>query len=61
MQHDFGWNLIYLKTDEAENTDFWQIQAVGDEGKCLTVNDSRPILDTCEDGNEYQQWWTRFA
>ena len=31
------WHFTYLRTDEAEDADFWQIRVSGDDNNCLAV------------------------
>ncbi len=55
------WQFTYLRTDEAEHADFWQVRASGDGDFCLTVADPAPTLSPCTADDENQQWRTTAA
>jgi hypothetical protein len=56
----------YLRTDEAEEADFWKVRAVGGGNYCLDVSDEpvtpegayAPVLNPCSEGDIGQQWRT---
>ncbi|MDA1361295.1 protein kinase [Glycomyces luteolus] len=52
------WQFTYLRTDEAEDADFWQVRASGDGNYCLTVADPAPTLSPCTADDVNQQWRT---
>jgi hypothetical protein len=58
---DTTWEFTYLRTDEVEDADFWQVRASGDGNYCLTVDGSAPTLSPCTADDENQQWRTTAA
>lgn len=56
----------YLRTDEAEEADFWKVRAVGGGNYCLDVSDEpvapdggyAPVLNPCTEGDTGQEWRT---
>lgn len=65
------WQLTYLRTDEANDADFWQVRAAGDGNYCLDVPDepniegteyteeaTSPVLNPCTEGDAGQEWRT---
>ncbi|MFC3493118.1 serine/threonine-protein kinase [Glycomyces rhizosphaerae] len=60
------WHFTYLRTDEEEHADFWQVRASGDGNYCLDVPDEpntaeghySPVINPCSEGDTGQEWRT---
>ncbi|MFG3338201.1 protein kinase [Glycomyces sp. NPDC048151] len=65
------WVFEYLRTDEGEAADFWQVRASGDGNYCLDVPEepnvedrhsgeleTSPVLSPCTEGDAGQEWRT---
>lgn len=63
------WHFTYLRTDEEEDADFWQVRASGDGNYCLDLPDEpntseghySPVLNPCSEGDTGQEWRTAAA
>ncbi|THV42173.1 serine/threonine-protein kinase [Glycomyces buryatensis] len=51
------WEFTYLRTDEAEDADFWLITTVGGD-YCLHADEYLPYLRRCIEDEPSQQWRT---
>ncbi|MDA1368968.1 serine/threonine-protein kinase [Glycomyces algeriensis] len=52
------WEFTYVRTDDAEQADFWKVRAEGGGNFCLAAVEGAPTLSPCNEGDEQQEWRT---